>query len=416
MINNPQKLREVILKCEQLSKIYSCDVDNTDKNSNDFQKFMALEPISFDLARGEVLGIVGSNGSGKSTLLKLLGGMISPTQGQVSYQGRLISILDIGSGFHPELTGFDNIFFYGSLLGISKDEMSSKLQEIIEFSEIGDFIDQPVKYYSSGMYLRLAFSVAFFIDVDILLLDEVISVGDTDFMIKCNSRIIEMINSGVSIILISHNMNDILRLCNTGIWLEKGRIVLMGEAGDVASSYLRSIKFKKQYHNIPFYSISEKDIITNSKNLVDVKSVKICNSEGLNVDTPLDYNFPFIICFDLNVKQEDLKINPVIVLLDQYSQPCLITTPPYSNENHKYFQTHNYETYRFSVEIPKSVLNIGEYTITLRIADQSGSVIIDLPDLLAFKLNSSEKTQEQALLRTAHSNTIAGNWTFSTIN
>jgi lipopolysaccharide transport system ATP-binding protein len=202
--------------------------------------FWALRDVSFEVRRGEVLGIVGENGSGKSTLLKILTGVTTPTEGTAELRGRVGSLLEVGTGFHPDLTGRENIFFNGSLLGLSVKAIRSKLDAIIDFSGIGDFIDVPVKRYSSGMYVRLAYAVTSLLESDVLILDEVLAVGDAAFRSKSEQNIRSTASSGRTVLLVSHNARSIATICDRAVILYKGRLVFAGPAKDVIAEYLSS--------------------------------------------------------------------------------------------------------------------------------------------------------------------------------
>lgn len=201
-------------------------------------EFWPLRNVSLSLHAGESIGILGQNGSGKSTLLKILTGVLQPTSGQVHTRGRIAALLELGAGFHPELTGRENIYLNGSVYGIGRREMQHQLENIINFAELGDFIDMPVKHYSSGMYVRLGFAVAIHTEPEVLVVDEVLTVGDQIFQQKCMQRIWEMKAAGVAIVLVSHNLEDIRRLCQRAIWLHEGEVRADGAAGDVADDYL----------------------------------------------------------------------------------------------------------------------------------------------------------------------------------
>jgi ABC-type polysaccharide/polyol phosphate transport system ATPase subunit len=203
------------------------------------KEFKALDNISLELAKGETLGIIGENGAGKSTLLKILAKTLSPTSGGLDIRGKVSSLLELGSGFHPEFTGMENIFFYGALLGLSKNELSRKTDDIIAFAEIGDFIHYPLKTYSSGMYVRLAFSVATAIDPDILIVDEALSVGDLYFQKKSIDRILSFREQGKTIVFCSHAIYYINRLCSKVLWLKNGKAEMYGPHYDVTMAYER---------------------------------------------------------------------------------------------------------------------------------------------------------------------------------
>ena len=201
------------------------------------QEFWALNQISFDVAQGETIGIIGRNGSGKSTLLEIIAGTLTPTLGDVKVNGRVVALLELGSGFNPEFTGRENIFFTGAMMGIRREEMEKRLEEIIQFADIGRFMDQPVKLYSSGMYVRLAFSILKGVDPDIFLVDEALAVGDIKFSQKCFQYFEEKRSRGKSFVLVSHDMQAILRLCDWVILLEEGQIIKMGNPIEVVDYY-----------------------------------------------------------------------------------------------------------------------------------------------------------------------------------
>ncbi len=203
--------------------------------------FWALKDVTFDVAPGEVIGVIGRNGAGKSTLLKILSRITDPTEGFADIRGRVGSLLEVGTGFHPELTGRENIFLNGAILGMKRKEILRKFDEIVAFAEVENFIDTPVKRYSSGMYLRLAFAVAAHLEPEILLVDEVLAVGDAAFQKKCLRRMENVAEEGRTVLFVSHNMGAIRSLCNKGIFLDEGRIVEAGDLGSCITRYFRSI-------------------------------------------------------------------------------------------------------------------------------------------------------------------------------
>ena len=199
-----------------------------------FQEFWALRDISFEVQKGDRVGIMGLNGAGKSTLLKVISGVLKATQGTVTTNGKIAPLLELGAGFDRQYTGAENIYLYGAMLGYSKEFLEARYDEIVEFSELGSFIDVPVKNYSSGMRARLGFSVATIVEPDILILDEVLSVGDAKFR---KNRIQSMFDKGVTVIFVSHSTSQVLRMCNKGILLEQGRLIAQGDVEDVVSVY-----------------------------------------------------------------------------------------------------------------------------------------------------------------------------------
>jgi len=204
------------------------------------EPFWALQDVSFDLRRGEVLGIIGRNGAGKSTLLKILSRITEPTLGEITIRGRVGSLLEVGTGFHSELTGRENIFLNGAILGMSRWEIARKFDEIVEFAEVERFIDTPVKHYSSGMYLRLGFAVAAHLEPEVLIVDEVLAVGDADFQKKCLGKMGSVAREGRTVIFVSHNLTAIATLCNSGLVLDRGRVIERGPAEDCLKRYSAS--------------------------------------------------------------------------------------------------------------------------------------------------------------------------------
>ena len=200
-------------------------------------RFLALDDVSFDVTQGEAIGIIGRNGAGKSTLLKILSRVTAPTSGVVKIRGRVASLLEVGTGFHPELTGRENIFLNGTILGMKRPEIVRKFDEIVAFAEIDQFIDTPVKRYSSGMYVRLAFAVAAHLEPEILIVDEVLAVGDASFQKKCLGKMGEVGKQGRTVLFVSHNMGAVVRLCQTSIWLDAGKIMGVGESTEVVQHY-----------------------------------------------------------------------------------------------------------------------------------------------------------------------------------
>ena len=207
------------------------------------KEFWALKNVSIEVKIGETLGIVGPNGSGKSTLLKILSGVTNPTKGEVSVNGKIASLLEVGTGFHPDFTGRENIYLYGTMLNMSLGEIRDKFELIVKFSGVENFLDTPVKHYSSGMYVRLAFSVAIHLDWDILLLDEVLAVGDEEFQRKSRERISSLINSKKTVIFVSHNLEMVKKLCKRVVFIKDGVVRKTGSADSVINFYLKNEKF-----------------------------------------------------------------------------------------------------------------------------------------------------------------------------
>lgn len=332
-------------------------------------KFRALDGISFDVPKGQILGIIGKNGAGKSTLLKILSRITEPTEGEVHLWGRVSSLLEVGTGFHPELSGRENIFLNGSILGMSRKEIRSKLDEIIEFAEIRQFIDTPVKRYSSGMYVRLAFSVAAHLDPDILLIDEVLAVGDAAFQEKCLGRIEGSSKEGRTIIIVSHNTNVVSRLCDRVLWLAAGRIQEDGIPARVISQYLS--EGKDSAHTwTPAY--------IDPKSPLRIESVHLEGSAG--IDTSFGAQEPIIVVLEFEVIAELPPTHFALYLLTEDGQVLVISlsSDDLSNLNHPISRG----SHRYECRIPGGLLRPGRYFVT--IWEPTATVHIERQAILSF--------------------------------
>lgn len=257
-------------------------------------EFWAVQNVSFELKRGESLGLIGRNGSGKSTLLRLINGIYPPSQGSITIKGRMGALIAVGAGFHPHMTGYENIFLNATILGMSRAEIEEKIDDIIAFAEIGEFIDAPVSTYSSGMTVRLGFAIAVHADIDILLADEVLAVGDVSFVQKCQNKIGELKAKGVSMILVSHSAEMLLINCTTGVYLKKGEVIQTGAIADVLQAYEVDLMNKNQLGNgerveyafNPAYSFRVTDVRfnvpRNANNQLEMKS-------GESLEISIDY-------------------------------------------------------------------------------------------------------------------------------
>ncbi len=237
--------KDIAIKVENLSKVYklyNAPIDRMKEALHPFKKnyhkeFYALNNINFDIRKGECVGVIGRNGAGKSTLLKIITGVLNPTHGRVVVNGKIASLLELGTGFNPEYTGLENIYFQGNLMGFTKEDMDAKLNKILDFADIGDFIYQPVKNYSSGMYVRLAFACSINVDPDVLIVDEALSVGDARFQLKCFKRLDEIKQSGATIIFVSHSIDQIKSLCSRGILIDNGTMLYDGDPKSTGVKY-----------------------------------------------------------------------------------------------------------------------------------------------------------------------------------
>ena len=245
-----------------------------------YKEFHALNDVSFTIQKGEIVGIIGKNGSGKSTLLKIITGVLNSSAGSVLVNGRISALLELGAGFNPEYTGIENIYLNGTLNRITREEMAKRIDEIAEFADIGDFIYQPVKNYSSGMFVRLAFAVAVYSEPDILIVDEALAVGDAAFQAKCMARMNQIMKSGATVLFVTHDMNTVKRLCQRCIYLENGKKIMEGPAEELADIYLKRIRASMNEEHLKLEEpLAEKDATEDTE--ADVKAGGLVNSEFL---------------------------------------------------------------------------------------------------------------------------------------
>ena len=283
----------VAIRVKDLTKKYKLYQKRSERLANAFGKeknikeFYALKGVSFEISKGECVGIIGHNGAGKSTLLKLLTGVAFPTSGEIEINGRLASMLELGSGFNPELTGMENIYFNGSLNGLTKEEIDGKLKDILEFADIGNFIEQPVKNYSSGMFARLAFAVAINVDPDILIVDEILSVGDVGFQVKCMEKFNEFKKKGKTILYVSHGLGTVKKFCDRAIWLQKGEVIDDGNSVIVVERYY-NLNFNPA--NIEQLKDHKSDIINSIVVKSNKKNVEYLEKLDLEVEYDLISN------------------------------------------------------------------------------------------------------------------------------
>lgn len=259
------------------------------KNKQYYKKFYALNNVSFEVGKGEIVGIVGRNGSGKSTILKILTGVLSPTEGSISIEGKVSALLELGAGFNMEYTGMKNIYLNATMMHISKEEIEKKIPDILKFADIGEYINQPVKTYSSGMFVRLAFAVAINVNPDILIVDEALAVGDTRFQLKCMDKFMEFVEAGKTILFVSHDVNSIKRFCNRAIWLNQGALIMDGNTDEVTDKYLDFLKselpiegYLALCETIQDSSVSNVNI--ENIDIVEIGELHIYNSAGREIN------------------------------------------------------------------------------------------------------------------------------------
>jgi lipopolysaccharide transport system ATP-binding protein len=257
-------------------------VGQKDHNNRQGETIWALSDVNFEVWQGQALGIIGRNGAGKSTLLKILSRVTAPTSGKVKVKGRIASLLEVGTGFHPELTGRENIYLNGAILGMSRAEINRKFDEIVDFSGVEKFIDTPVKRYSSGMYVRLAFAVAAHLEPEILVVDEVLAVGDADFQKKCLGKMGDVAHEGRTVLFVSHNMAAISNLCNTCVWIDNGKVHIIGSSSEVVEKYMSHSPNNNIYALPGVFDLTERKNHYGDRLLM--RKASLLNAQGISSD------------------------------------------------------------------------------------------------------------------------------------
>ena len=314
-------------------------------NTGAQEEFWALKDVSFDIKPGDKVGIIGRNGAGKSTLLKLLSRITEPSTGSIKINGRVASLLEVGTGFHPELTGRENIFLNGAILGMSKQEIKKKFDEIVEFAEVEKFLDTPVKRYSSGMYVRLAFSVAAHLEPEILIVDEVLAVGDAQFQKKCLGKMGDVSKEGRTVLFVSHNIGAIKQLCNKGILLHKGKM-------DVMSTIDNSIN---TYYNL---GINQNEVYFTKQKGVHLEYAKVCVREDNSLSILAKAR-------NLNLLKSTVLS---FVIYDNFGTPLFASDARYDKDEVKpIYIDKNYSEIRIDINNPK--LRTGKYQLSLYLGD-----------------------------------------------
>lgn len=352
--------------CEDPNSLLTA-ASHVDRNA----RFLALDNVSFAVPRGEILGIVGSNGAGKSTLLKILSRITAPTSGRVKIRGRVASLLEVGTGFHPELTGRENVFLNGSILGMSREEVWRKFDEIVAFAEIDQFIDTPVKRYSSGMYVRLAFAVAAHLEPEILIIDEVLAVGDARFQKKCLGKMGQVGREGRTVLFVSHNMTALQSLCGRAIWLDGGKICDDGTAVGVVAAYLKqSAKQTIEQHWADDETAPGNERVRMRWARIDTGGVPISVATPLRIEFELLSLVPARLNFSLHLSTvEGIRV------LNTASEPI---------EN-------AHGVVRGVCQIPRHFLNDETYRISLMIVENTSVPIYKHDDILIFSVKDIER-------------------------
>jgi len=340
--------------------------------------FWALKDISFSIKKGEVIGLIGRNGAGKSTLLKILSRITEPTSGRAFLRGHASSLLEVGTGFHPDLTGKENIYLNGSIFGMRKREINKKFDAIVEFAELDKFVDTPVKRYSSGMYVRLAFSVAAHLDPEILLVDEVLAVGDVMFKKKCMGKIGDVAKEGRTIIFVSHDMSTIEGLCQSAILLDKGKLLMQGPTDTVVEKYLAINResAKSQGAETIYEDDPDKDII--------IRKITVFDSQG-KPSAELDNRNPFITKIEFEVR--DFKEGTFMMWMLRAPDYKVICTSCDDDLTGGKLAIQNKGQYLAKVTFPGNIINGGIYSIEFAIMDRMRTHCFDYKVINIYILN-----------------------------
>lgn len=356
--------------------------DRSKKGESDL--VWVLKNINFEVRRGDVLGIIGKNGAGKSTLLKILSRITAPTSGDIKVKGRIASLLEVGTGFHPELTGRENIFLNGAILGMTKAEIRNRFDEIVAFSGIERYIDTPVKRYSSGMYVRLAFAVAAHLESEILIVDEVLAVGDAEFQKKCIGKMKDVSGQGRTVLFVSHNMPSIRLLCNKCLYLERGVIKNIGETDTIIAEYLSGgmINTNKEANRIP------EDLSLYNTGEAKFKSVCIVNLKDQMVKE-LEFTEEFGIETELEIKKELKDVALSFYIVNQFGERIIMA---YVDES---FKPISFEigTHKIKLDLQEQLMP-GNYSIGLAVAYyHTGSSIDFVESFYPFTVSKESKTK-----------------------
>ncbi|MBL7858083.1 MAG: ABC transporter ATP-binding protein [Cyclobacteriaceae bacterium] len=335
---------------------------------NNMEDFWALKDVSFEVQPGESIGIIGRNGAGKSTLLKILSKITPPTTGRIVSRGRIASLLEVGTGFHPELTGRENIFFNGSLLGMKRKEIDKKFDEIVDFSGTEKFLDTPLKHYSSGMQLRLAFSVAAFLEPEILIIDEVLAVGDAEFQKKCLGKMEDVSKSGRTILFVSHNMAAVREMCQKTILMNKGRCELIGPSTDVIEMYLKNGMVQACYEG------------ERKQDSPYIEKVYSINSSG-ELGTSFLNEDEIAVCIKTQNTGSVINLSLGLALRDRLGNKLFTTTKKYLAEQGDKLHT---------VTIPGKLLLSGNYSVDVAIFIPNGSVYDYARECIAIRVDDFE--------------------------
>jgi ABC-type polysaccharide/polyol phosphate transport system ATPase subunit len=333
-----------------------------------FDEYWALRDVSLEVPQGTTYGLIGHNGSGKSTLLRLMAGIHRPTSGTVDVRGRVSALLELGAGFHPELTGRENVYLNGSILGLGRKAINAKIDEIVEFAGLGEFIDSPVKIYSSGMFVRLGFSVAVHVEPDILIIDEVIAVGDEDFQRRCFDHLYRLRSQGATIIMVTHSLNLVQTMCDNAAWLDHGQLRALGPAPEVVHQYLDQVNVvEAERMEGVSVDVSEERAL---HDLITIERVEFLGPGGqpTRTATPKD---PLTVRLHWNV-HEPIEV-PLFSFAVESEAGVYVANPGMRTSSGKLPAGPGYVDYR----IDELVLGPGQYTFSVAAHDHTGTTVLD---------------------------------------
>lgn len=361
--------------------------------SKNLQEFWALRDVSLDIPSGSVYGLLGHNGSGKSTLLKTVAGIYRPTSGEVSVRGRLSALIELGAGFHPEMTGRENIRLNGSIMGLSKSDVEQSMETVIEFSGLREFIDDPVKHYSSGMTVRLGFSVAVHLDPDVLLVDEVLAVGDEEFQRKCFDHLAYLRKRGTTIVVVSHSLGQLESLCDQVTWLDHGEVQETGRPSSVVSDYLARVNLEES-RRAPRIAAERDDSALAIAEGVSLTKIEMCDSVGNILDHAESGT---TTCFRISMKSPERFLGPNVRLAFQHESGVLVGM--IGNHRHGFDLGWLEGEHVLTVCMTDTPLLPGRYIVHIDVFDHTGARLVDnWTDAIEFAVRSQRGEIGQGLV------------------
>ncbi len=361
---------------------------------NRYETHKVLDDISFEIKKGEAVGLIGKNGCGKSTSLKLMNRIMYPTSGSIQVHGKVSSLIELGAGFHPDMSGRENIYINASIFGLSKKQIDSKLDEIIEFSELEEYIDSPVRTYSSGMYMRLAFSIAINVEADILLIDEILAVGDVSFQKKCFERLHEIKCAGKTIVIVSHSLEQIEQICDRSIWIKEGKVKQIGNPKEIHMAYLRAMEEERQHMlearktgmDIDIYdrdTFCGRPVIRSGNGELVFTDVTLYDEQG-NKTAMFDIDSSMLVSYKYEMTSERKKVDFYIRIYREDNTYCFGTT-----SNAEMGQAMDVQgKHTFLVAFPELHLLDGNYMLDVDAKTEDGEVLDSIHDTIRFTVQN----------------------------